>query len=106
MLWKTCLISSCVLLSGCWHTVKPEPVVPAPQVIHEYVYQDCGTPPARDTIELRPIFWQVQKGMFSLTANEYEDLSYNISQITLGVAQLKNEIKFYEQCLAENPDVE
>lgn len=100
MILRTLLIISFLVLAGCRHDVCPEP---EPVVITEVVYMTCGTPPQRDKVELRPVAWQVGKdGRFSLSAEGYEDLGYNISEIWNGVEQLVIEIGFYEQCLREN----
>lgn len=102
------IISASFLLAGCpWNTkpcLEPEPIV-----IEKLVYPDCGDPPQRDPVELRQVEWIVDKetGYFALSANGYEDLSYNVSEILSGVRQLITEVQYYEQCVArENSDVE
>jgi hypothetical protein len=93
---RTLLIVS--LLTGC---ASQEPLVqPEPTVVYKTVYPDCGTPPQRDPIELRAIEWLVVNGRFTLSAEGYEDLSYNITEIWKGIEQLNTEIKYYEQCVA------
>jgi len=106
MNWKICLTISFLFLAGCRHDVVPTPE-PEPYVMYKYVYLDCGNPPERQLIDFKPLQWTiVEGGNFALTPEGYKDLSYNISQIILGTKELKNEIKFYEDCLAEDSYVE
>jgi hypothetical protein len=102
MLSKILLISSLSLfLTGCpWHQTKPTPV-PPPEIIFKTVPLDCGAPPQRPPIDLRPISWKIIGDRFTLDPKGYEDLSYNVSEIWSGVEHLRNEVKFYEQCILE-----
>lgn len=98
---KTLLITSFVLfLPGCFWNAKPE-VPPEPVVLVKYLHSQCGTPPQRNQVDLRPIQWEIISDKFTLSATGYEDLSYNITQIWAGVSELKTEIKYYELCLEE-----
>lgn len=99
------MISLPLLVAGCWHNVKPD-VPPEPVVVTQFVKPDCGNPPRRDRIALRRFSWVVRDGWFSLSADGYEDLSYNISQMIKGIDQLRSEVHYYENCLAENTHVE
>lgn len=98
---KALLIISIILLGGC----RKDVVCPDPEPIYVEVpvYMDCGQPPRRDAVELRTLAWQVgEDGRFSLSAEGYEDLGYNISEIWSGVEQLLAEIGFYEECQKRN----
>jgi hypothetical protein len=95
---KTLLTISLVLiLTGCRHDVIDVP--PEPVIVNKFVIPDCGTPPQRDPVELRPVIWQIIDDRFTLTPEGYEDLSFNVTEIWRGVEQLRNEITYYEQCL-------
>lgn len=92
---KTLLISS-VFLAGC--ATSPE-IPPPPVTIIKTVALDCGIPPQRDPIDLRPVAWTIIGARFTLSPEGYEDLGYNISEILKGVRQLQNEIIYYEECI-------
>ena len=104
MLSKTLLtISVCLLLSGCWWNTKPDPPQ-EPVVLVKYIHSQCGNPPQRSSVNLRPVNWEIVGDRFTLTPQGYEDLSYNVTEIWSGVAQLKTEIEYYEKCLQEVED--
>ena len=92
----TAVLSSA--LAGCASTPPTPP--PEPTVITEYMYPDCGVIPARDPVNLRSVSWKVINGLFTLTPDEYENLSYNVSEITRGVKQLSVQLDYYEQCVS------
>ena len=97
MISKLLLISSLIVLSAC-AGAKPVPI-PEPIVITKVILPDCGTPPQRPVIDLRPISWKVIDDLFTLSAKGYEDLSYNVTEIWSGVKHLKLEVEYYELCL-------
>ena len=112
MILKLLLTISLAFLVGCsgsWKKVLP--YRPA-EVVTETVYiqPDCGTPPRRAPVELRPITWRIipnEKGEqgFWLSANGYEDLAFNTSEISKGSRELKAEIQYYINCLAREPEI-
>lgn len=107
MNYLTPLIISLVL-AGC-ATSKPAPPPPSkPVVITQFVRADCGTPPARAPIEYRGVTWRVLEydgqNWFALSAEEYADLAENTSATLQGARELRAELSFYEECLAEQPD--
>ena len=89
------LISS--LLIGC-QGVKIKPV-PEPVVITRIVKPDCGTPPPMPVMDLKPVVWQVIDEQFALSAANYENLSFNMSQIKAGIKNLLVIKTFFEQCV-------
>ena len=97
---KKLLTGSLILLVGCGgFQTKP---TPEPEIIIRTQALDCGTPPQRPPINLRPITWKIIGDRFTLTPEGYEDLSYNVSGIWLGVEQLIIEVEYYESCLEKN----
>jgi hypothetical protein len=66
---------------------------------------DCGKPPARDIITFAPIpldwWWVTEQGDYVLASNEYAQLGESMQEIIKGARQLRQEIKFYEDCIAE-----
>jgi hypothetical protein len=66
-----------------------------------YVYADCGTPPERTAVDLRPVTWTVIDGQFALSAEGYENLSYNTTMILAAIKEYKVELAWYEECLSE-----
>lgn len=110
MIWKILLTISLTALVGCsgnWKKVLP--YRPA-EIVTEtvYVQPDCGTPPRRAPVELRKITWRIipdengEQG-FWLSAQGYEDLGFNTSEIGKGSRELKAEIQYYLKCLANDP---
>jgi hypothetical protein len=89
------------LLAGC--AAAPPTEKPAPVVITKYARAECGTPPQRQEVNLRPISWRVLDDRFSLSTEGYEDLSYNITVILAGIRELQSEIEFYETCIKNQP---
>jgi hypothetical protein len=90
-----------LLLTGCASAPKTE--LPDPVVVTKYVRAECGEPPQRAFVNLRPIEWQIIEGRFTLSAEGYEDLGYNVSMILAGIRELQSEIEFYEKCLSSTP---
>ena len=88
-----------LLLSGC--AGNPPTEVPDPVVQVKFVRAECGSPPKRSAVNLRPIEWLIIDGRFTLSAEGYEDLGYNVSTILGGIRELQSEIDFYEQCLED-----
>jgi hypothetical protein len=94
---KVLLILAVLVLAGC---ATKQPVIDEPTISDTiYVYQDCGTPPRRETLVFVPLSWQVIDGRFSVDAEGYKDLAYNMSEIRKGVEELKVEIRYYLKCL-------
>lgn len=105
-------ISVIVLCSGCsLFRSKPEPQAePDTVTVVKWRTVNCGNPPERDHIDLRPMSdsWRILPGpdgeqRFTLSAEAYENLGFNITQILKGVKQLREEIKYYRDCIAEIP---
>jgi hypothetical protein len=105
MLWKLLLIS--LLLAGC--ASNPPVPLPKPVVVPQYVYADCGTPPARSEVDFKPINWRIivfsGENLFTLTTYGYKDLAFNTSEIIKGVKELKAEIEYYQACLDRQKDL-
>ena len=93
-----------VLISGC--AAQPPTELPDPVILTKYVRAECGEPPSREAVNLRPISWQIIDGRFTLSPEGYEDLSYNVSSILAGIRELQSEIEFYEECLSSTPKQE
>ena len=106
MLLKILLISSIALgslvLSGC--ATDPAGPERPPVVKTKFVTPDCGNPPERGKIKLRPIIWDLSGGKWVLTAKGYEDLSYNMSVLEGAIKELIAETEYYRQCVSKNPD--
>lgn len=92
------------LVSGC--ASAPPTEIPDPVVVTKYVKTDCGEPPQRASVNLRPISWQIIDDRFTLSAEGYEDLAYNVTTILAGIRELQSEIDFYEACLSSTPKLE
>lgn len=97
------LLTISILLFAC--SATPGPVdIPPPTVETVFVKPDCGDPPSRDKIDLRPIDWRIlqfdDQQLFTLTTDAYEDLGYNVSQILSSIRQLVSEIIFYQDCVS------
>lgn len=100
------ILALLVVATGCAGRTPIE--VPDPVVVTKFVETDCGEPPKRSAVNLRPISWQIIDGRFTLSPEGYEDLSYNVSAILGGIRELQSEIGFYEGCLsssAQKPEV-
>jgi len=105
MLSKILLIISLTLwMYGC--AEKQTKPVPPPIIIYKTIPLDCGTPPQRPPIDLRPITWKIIGDRFTLNPQGYEDLSYNVSEIWSGVEHLLIELTYYRRCLEENAKTE
>jgi len=70
-----------------------------PEVVTNWVTFDCGDPPARDKVSFHLITFRIRDGLYTLTGDEYAKLGENTSDMIKGAAQLKNVIKFYENCI-------
>lgn len=88
-----------VLLVGCSHATKPDPL---PVIVP--VKYECGTPPGRELMPVLPVRWVIlpfgEDQLFTLTAAEYQNLGENVSKVILGIQQLKGELSFYKECVA------
>ena len=103
------LLTISIILVGCGHKQVKDPVPPKPVVVTKYVYPDCGTPPRRDKVEHRDIVWGYihdENGnvLYTLSPKDYENLSFNTSEIIKGAKQLKGEKDFYKECIKANRD--
>ena len=97
-----CLTIS-IFLVGC-KTTCPKPLPPDPVVITKFVKPDCGIPPKRSIIKLRPVIWGYMYDedgdvVYTITPRGYEDLSFNTSEIIKGAKELKAEIDYYRECI-------
>lgn len=101
LMTKILLILALLVLSAC--ASSPGTELPDPVIIKEYVRAECGNPPERTPVNLRPLSWQVIDSRFTLSPEGYEDLSYNVSMILLGIRELQAEVEFYERCLSSSP---
>lgn len=89
-----------LLLAGC--ASAPPTEIPDPVVVTKYVRTDCGEPPVRAPVNLRPIEWLIIDGRFTLSSEDYENLGYNVSMILAGIRELSAEVEFYEECLSSS----
>lgn len=89
-----------LLLAGC--ASAPPTEIPDPVVVTKYVTTDCGEPPQRAPVNLRPISWLIVEGRFTLSSEDYENLGYNVSMILAGIRELQSEVEFYEECLSSS----
>lgn len=97
------LVILILMTGGCMHSsdVRTE-------VVTEYVPKahECGTPPARDKMLVQPVEWRIlpvdNEQLFTLDADQYRNLGENVSQVILGIQQLKGELGFYKACIAES----
>lgn len=89
-----------VFATGCASAPKTE--IPDPVVVTKYITTDCGEPPQRSAVNLRPIEWRIIEGRFTLSPEGYEDLGYNVSMILAGIRELRGEVEFYERCLSSS----
>ena len=91
-----------LVLAGCASHGKPPP--PAPITNTVYVVADCDEPPQRRLVEFKPVSWRIlavnDEVLFTLTTEQYEHLSYNTSENIAAVKELKAEIRYYVDCLA------
>lgn len=91
------LIILVLVLAGC---ASNQPVVEPPTITDTvYVYPDCGKPPPRKPVDFAPVSWQVIDGRFTISAEGYKRLSYNMAEIMRGIEELKAEIKYYIACV-------
>lgn len=87
------------LVVSCRKDVKePEPLA-EPVVLVKHIHSQCGNPPQRDSVNLRPLAWEIVGDRFTLSPKGYEDLGFNMTQIWTGVELLQVEIRYYELCL-------
>jgi hypothetical protein len=109
MTLKIFIIISLLFLSGCGMFTPKEEEIGDTTYITKWRVYDCGNPPARDPIAFRPIpkgWWLVtNEGNYVLSAAEYGDLGENMQENKKGASQLKQEIEFYEDCIAKAKEI-
>ena len=94
---KILIVLGVFVLAGC---AAQQPVVEPPTITDTvYVYPDCGKPPPRKPVDFAPVSWQVIDGRFTLSAEGYKRLAYDMAEILRGVEELKLEIQYYIACV-------
>jgi len=91
------------LVMGC-ATVPPAPDLdPTVVEVTRYVTYECGVVPALTSITLLEIHWVLFKvgdnAVWTLTAQQYQNLGKNTSMILAGVKELKGQRDFWKTCI-------
>ena len=102
------LLTAC---GGCAHT-KPVELEETIVEITTYVFYECGEVPALTPVRLIEVHWILYRvgnnSVWTLTADQYENLGKNTSSILLGVKELKGQRDFWKACIddsqARSPD--
>lgn len=92
-----------IALAGCGSNPTTPDLRP-PVVQTKYVTVDCGVPPGVDKVQMRPVAIRVVQlsdgsTVFVLTADSYENLGKNVSDILAAFKQLAVREEFWEQCI-------
>ena len=89
-------VQTCALPICSVDQVKREP---PPQIITEWRTYDCGDPPTRDPIKLKPIEWKILDGRYTLAPEQYAVLGENMGEILKASGQMVAVIRFYRGCI-------
>jgi hypothetical protein len=105
MSWKVFLTSSLLVffLLGCVSAPPNPNLIPTTITRIEYVAYNCGEPPGVTPVSFQEFRWKLKKvggtALWTLTAEEYERLGDNMTDIILAVTELVGERNFYEDCV-------
>jgi len=101
------LVCAFFALVGCQTTTRPPDVV----TVSKFRAYECGTPPAIDVFVPLTVTWRLVQGpggdfLFTLTAQDYENLGMNMASVLASARELQAQRNFYVACIARSKEAD